>query len=331
MRSETIDGGVTEDVASLVQAFKPLKDRGQALADALREDRDTFPFEVMTFTNDSCSVQAHETAIESLVRLYRLNGTDETKTEENTDKPVTARPFHAGILCVSENSMVLADDFNQAKVAFKDVVLAIRKKYQNHKHGFDKWIRGATDPQISRPQELQDALDTARLSEIDLRRCYAKVRALPDQIKSISWTWAIKHSTMKKIHYAKAVERVKNLPDDHPAKSLVTDLIEQVGEDEMLVEKSDLPAALRANLVSVDPFNPDRVKRFSVAISGGSLCRQDTLPRRLWRDNPLDSKFPIPERLAREPKFDCEAEPHIDMFNWYKRKLTDNEPRYRHG
>lgn len=164
-------------VLAILKAFQAMEKSGGVLAECLRKDR-ALPFKITTFAGDQSGPAAHEAAIASLTRLH------------HPEKVSATEPlFHAGILCVSPDTVAAATAFNTAKSRFKDIVTQYRTEMKDKKTRLDRLMEKAHRHQ--RPEKLSRIMKVAKISGADLTRCYAQVRILPENTRSISWTWAI--------------------------------------------------------------------------------------------------------------------------------------------
>jgi len=307
-----------DEVSRILEAFKAMEVAGQKLAECLREDA-ALPFEVFTYDGASTSPEAHEAAITSLIRLYHI--------ESPAPDANHTIMFHAGIFCVSQKSIDASVHFNQCKIAFKSTVTELRQSINDSKTRLDKLLEKVHGPVHQRPDELALVLKRSGISRADLTRCYSQVRILPASMRSISWTWATVHSTMKRIFFKQAIIKAKSIPSEE-TQAIVIKLINAVRDDQLLIEKKSLPPSLRANLVfnEMDNDQMTKVTRKAVTISGVVLCFSDTLPRLQWKE--FDDVNNT-QRLSRESPFIFDKEPYIKIFNWYRRNVTEDEKGFR--
>ena len=229
-----------------------------------------------------------QAAISSIIDLWRA-------------PPHTYR-VEAGIICASPETIQKAMGLNHIKDTFQEAIKAIREMVTGEKTRLDKLIDRVLQQEGRRTEELTLALKRINLSQLDLLRCYAKVRILPKNLKSLSWTWAKTHSSIVQVTKEEAIEMAHNLPNTE-TKAIVLSLLNQITPNERLAMKKKLPNQLRANLV----WEEDKLlKRQAITLSGVALSQDQHLPRTIWRENPAEQQAPLPERLIR---FDTEIEP----------------------
>ena len=216
-----------------------------------------------------------------------------------------------GVLCVSNETAEVVTTLNESKKAFRESILTIKSAGKDNKDGVEKLIDRALNKEGLRTPELKQALDNARLSRLDLVKCYTLIRMLPKEVDSISYTWATNHSSVSQITAEDAVEMAESLSDEN-LKKTITAKLANLNPKELLAYKKEKPNQLRANLVYT--YN-DEFKRQQVAVSGVMLYKNTSLPRIIWRDNPETKSSD--NRIKR---FDSKIEPKpfINALNIYR-------------
>lgn len=208
----------------------------------------------------------------------------------------TAPEICTGLLCASPQTVQTVEAMNEAKAAFKAVVLDIRQLHA-------KKISAARDGL------LQMAMKSAGVGTLDLRECYRQIRIMPTQLNSFSWTWATSHSRMQRVTVEEALKMADNLRDEQ-AVQIVKDLLNNnCTRGEYLVRRVKQPNQMRANYAFVDN---EEVVRKSCPVSGVVIAQQKHLPRLFWRPDPGKKR----DSLARESII--EAEPLVKALDLYR-------------
>lgn len=151
--------------------------------------------------------------------------------------------------------------------------------------------------ETERPKKLMKALKSAGLSRLDLPRCYANIRVMPEDLQSISWTWATTHSaSTKPITVADAMAIAEKLAEGKKRDAILHALSQRPSTDK-LAYKRRLPNRLQANIVSL---KDGERKRASVTISGIVICPGQFAPAEaIWRDDPGEQENNQPTRVKR--------------------------------
>jgi hypothetical protein len=208
------------------------------------------------------------------------------------------KPAIAGLLCASKATIFAATEVNIIKAEFKDIIKTIRKNGQSSKTRIDKLINSAMHKQEGRHEDVSLALKRSNIADANLMRCYANIRVLPANVESLSWSWTSKHSAIQKMSVDEARKVAKEI-QVQKTREIVTDMLDKLDQGTFLAHKKPLPNALRANIVYHD--NNER-KRKVINVSGVVLCPGPTLPRYIWRDDPVENK--------RVPRCDSTIEPY---------------------
>ncbi|PVZ64521.1 hypothetical protein DC094_19615 [Pelagibaculum spongiae] len=289
-------------VQGLLQHYEALRVANTRFADAVRADQD---LPLLLPGHSNAGVHGRDLAIQSMTQMWLL-------------EPGEVLP-KAGVVCASPATIRQAENLNQAKDDFRQAIKAVREAVTGNKSRLDKLIdrvlQQQDEAQRRRIDSLQLALKRAKINRLDLLRCYANIRILPEQLMSISWTWARTHSAIDKISREDAIEQAENLSNSN-AREIALSRLQALSPEQSLVFKKKLPNQLRANLLY---RQSDEVKRKAITISGIVLCQDPILPERwVWRDDPgeADKKAP-PRRITRlDSKID--PEPYIKALHLHR-------------
>lgn len=305
MNIQTHDNTVVlpaEYIRALYEAYQVLAEACLTLSSAVSSDRERYPVYIPTFgMEDKESNEAREAAIKSMTQLF--------VADEGECAP------EAGIVCASPETVAATEQLNAAKAAFKDAVMAIRnfqKETDASVSKISKLIRDEVTEKGYRTEALQNAMGTAGIGSLDLKRCYAQIRIMPPALDVFSWTWATNHARIKKVTLQEAIEMAKKIPGQG-ASQIAVDLLNKCNPGEILVKKATLPNQLRANYAYLEDGG---TVRKSCPISGIVIAQQKNLPRKFWRVNPGDQR----RRPAQESVI--EEEPLIlalDLYRYAKR------------
>lgn len=304
---------LSEKVIDLTRSFDALKACCSDLAKSIHDDADLQMF-LPNFKGDMH--ESRELAINAITRLWW------PELEE--------APVKYGVLRVSRKSADLALALNKAKADFKESIAAVKlqikddnkkrvrsskkdddKKESREKDRIEKLIERALNCEGSRTPELRRVLANMRIGRLDLKKCYASIRVLPESIRSVSYTWAVTHSTIKKITVEEAMIMAGSLQDTNLQGNIILRL-ERLNLREILALKKKLPNQLRANTVY---SKNDEVKRESITISGIVLCCCGKMPQVIWRDEPGEDEIDL--RLQRVDST-IEPKPFIKALNLYR-------------
>ena len=286
-----------ELVLELLQKYEALEAANSRFADALRADKD-----LPVLLPDYEGGADREAAIKAMTQMWYL-------------EPDESLP-RAGVVCASPATIQEAENLNQHKTAFQTAIKSVRDTVTGEKSRLDKLIDRVllqqNEKERRRVEELQLALKRAQINRLDLLRCYAKIRVLPESLMSISWTWARTHSVIDPISREEAIKQAENLSDGE-SKDIALSRLSSLAPGQMLAYKKKLPNQLRANLLYRED---DEVKRKAVTISGVALSQDGSLPKKwVWRDDPgeLDPKAPKDRITRLDSKID--PEPYIKSLH----------------
>ena len=290
-------------VMALYENYNALGDACMSLQDSIRADADTYPVYVPTYgfdEEDHGSEAAREAAIKSITQLYVR--TDGLLPE-------------AGILCASSATVGHVEMLNKAKNSFKESVMSIRDFRNNEESAssrITKLIRDEITEKGYRTEQLSQAMGTVGIEALDLKRCYALTRIMPEHLDVFSWTWATTHSRIKKVSLADALEMAKKITDKKTS-AIAVDILSRCNTGEMLALKTTLPNQLRANY---GYWVDGAIVRKLCPISGVVIAQQRHMPRKLWRPNPGDQHT---KRLVRESNIESAAlVSSLDLYRYVK-------------
>lgn len=100
-----------------------------------------------------------------------------------------------GVICVDDDVLLLADQFNIAKLNFRNACKLVsggkrstaKRVLKSERHGLSH----------HRDDHLSMLLKSQGLSQIDLWKCYKRITIISDPVYSIGWTWQREHSEIK--------------------------------------------------------------------------------------------------------------------------------------
>lgn len=215
---------------------------------------------------------------------------------------------NAGLVCSAAPNVALLEQLNTAKLAFKEAVGRIRAfETKDGKTRIDVLIDRVLKEEGRRGESLRAAFREIGFNGIDLLRCYANIRILPQGLESISWTWAKKHASIIKTTAQEAQLLAQELPSPR-AKEVALHLLSQLPIHTPLVIQKQLPNQLRANI----KWQEDKqIYRKAITVSGVVVHQSATLPKMIWRDNPGP---PSASRLVRGDRR-IDPTPYIKSLN----------------
>lgn len=279
--------------ADLLQSYEAMSRCAQAVTQAIADEANDYQMVVPTFgesLEDAQSQKARREAIRAITQLHF---------------PLESAPplVPSGILCASQSTIDLIGQFNDAKQAFREVVLSIR------------WAEnGEVATEVGKGRRtplLRHLLRNAKINTLDLSRCYTQIRVLPTGVESLRWTWATNHSRMRKVSVKEAYTLLDALPADRQVGiELARDLLSRCQSGEILVHKRSQLHQLRANYTIRDENG--RQNR-SCSISGIIVQPGTQLPKYKWRDDPGETGNARPKRGAP-----IEDHPYIQILDLYR-------------
>jgi hypothetical protein len=280
-----------ELVGRLSDAYQALLDRSHAWREVSDADHQAnYEVFIPTFDTDD-------------TRRRSLAARQQTVTESTglTIDDAVDREFGAGLICASKAVVSAVDAMNKAKSDFKETVMEIR-------------ALASGQPSLSRDKYLKQAMKSAGIQTLHLRECYRQIRIMPPNLDVFSWTWATSHTRIQKLSFDKAILLAEGLRDrDEMLADMAIDILhKRCSPDEVLARRVPLPNQLRANYA----YREDgELIRNSCPLSGVVIAQQKTLPRLVWRPNPVWSES-HPARLPRESIM--EKAPLIEVLDLYR-------------
>lgn len=251
-------------VKTLLDTFNDLDRTRALLASALRS-QDPLLHYLPTYDGDD----PVEDVIRSMTAIWHPKAGEEL--------------LDAGLICVDNNTLAAIEAFNEAKSLFKNAADAIRKNNKSNATLVamaDKHLGGDT-----RDAALRDAMQTARISELDLLKCYKIIRVLPATLESLSWTWATQHTKSERISMDNAVKMAEEQLSGEARDAVLADL-GRLKPGTRMTRLLALPNQLRANIIWDD--DGERSRKM-ISISGIVAFPGNQLPKLVWRDNPGDT------------------------------------------
>lgn len=216
--------------------------------------------------------------------------------------------MNAGLICSANENIELIEQLNAAKLAFKNAVGCIRAfETKDSKTRIDVLIDRVLKEEGRRGESLRAAFRDIGFNGIDLLRCYANIRILPQGLESISWTWAKKHASIIKTTKEEALLLAEELPAPN-AKTVALRLLQQLPNNTPLVIQKQLPNQLRANIKWQEN---KEIHRKAITVSGVVINPSASLPKIIWRDNPGP---PSPKRIIRDDRR-IDPTPYIKSLN----------------
>ena len=275
-----------EYVMRLYESYQAMAEACLELKASIEKDAENYPVYVPTYAeseDDRSSEDARITAIKSMTQMFVLNKDEQQR--------------HAGILCGSGETVDAAEKLNGAKKEFKSAIKAI-KEFQNVSDiavsRVTKLINDEVVEKGYRTKRLSQALGTAGIRSLDLKRCYALIKIMPPKLDVFTWTWATTHTRIKKITLDQATEMAKKLSEKDAPVAL--DLLGRCRPGEIFAKRVPLPNQLRCNYAYLDG---NEITRENDNISGIVIAQQHHMPRKLWRDNPGKNNLPRLKRSSR--------------------------------
>ena len=150
---------------------------------------------------------------------------------------------------------------------------------------------------------LRQALNQVQINTLDLVRAYTQIRILPSGVESFRWTWATRHTRMKKVSVMDAYKMLDALPGEMTdAKEVATKALNDCDPKLTLVLKTEQNNKLRANYTT---GKKGERQSHSCSVSGIVVCPGTELPKYKWRDDPDliegQKRSPRGSKVANEP------------------------------
>lgn len=267
-------------IDQLVLSFANLTNSAKAIRFTALKEKDEYEAFAPSYGNslsEQTSDQARIAILNKITKIFRP-----AKNEE---------PLLSGMLCASDELVKKINMFNRSKEEFIYFV----SKSQRYA---EKSLRENSGRFISNLMKKEvishfdgDIFDLQTLeqifcNQIDLLSCRAKIKVLPKNLRSFSWTWTSKHRSIQKISKSQAVQLTSKLEGDSKASALQ---ILSACPDEFFAKVKPLKEQLRANYVY---FENNLPVQKSTPVSGVVIAPQRKLPMLMWRDPPSSTKKP---------------------------------------
>ena len=298
---EELNDSMMQAKEILARHFRPLRDQVARVRTLC--DRDSFDgygcYAPTVFDKDDLrrSVAARNVLIDAACQLFYIPG----KEPE----------LIPGVLCSSPETIEAIHKLNELKTAFKRCVAIIRKQFP---------VNSAINQLIRKGYTVNDdGQNTMELlhDTLNLKRCYAHLKVLPPNTLSVSYTWANRHTSGKKVSRDKVEkEMIPNLQGED-AQATALKLLNSVSDDEFVLIKGYKPPVLRANTTYREDGD---TQRSSLVVSGALIVGTRNPPHLRWRETE-DSNINNPSPVRR--KNTIEEEPYIKTL-----KLHRYAPRY---
>lgn len=223
--------------------------------------------------DNSCAIKKREIAIMALSQLWHK--------DKQLNLPLS------GFLSISPETAATVTTLNHHKKIFQQQIKVIRNLSKGHStlknHGkIVSLLEQLLSQAGLRTPSLRIALQQLHIERLNLQRCYCQLRLLPNQLESVSWTWAKQHSEIQQISVKEAQQIYQALPDDHRLKTNALLQLSTLPSSEKLAYKRDKKKQLRANICWQEA---SQIKRKAVTVSGILLSTDTTLPRFRWPDD----------------------------------------------
>lgn len=222
----------------------------------------------------------------------------------------------SGLICLTAAQIKAVIAVNRSKEHFKNAVQAVKKSMGAGDKGRNTLEHLATIAEANRIRhpKVAEALTAANISALDLNHCYRQIRILPADLESISWTWAKRHSEVKKLKVGEALELTQHISSAR-AKVVANQLLGRLNPSEELAFYKAKRAQLRANISWLDDM--EDLQRKMVTVSGVLVLQQSDLPIKIkW---PQDKIAP-PSEEARQQRFDkkIDSDAYIQSINIHR-------------
>lgn len=143
----------------------------------------------------------------------------------------------SGLVCANREMLEAICQLNDAKDAFKNVIVKIRS---GSKHKFDFEGQLVSDP------EFKGIMNQRGLSRIDLMACYRKIRILPEKTSAVSWSWAFKPAGVEKILVSDLIDVVR--AGKYGDSDYMLRVLNSMNMNDYVAEKKSKPAQLKVNI-----------------------------------------------------------------------------------
>jgi hypothetical protein len=294
-----------ELITKLSDTFQRISQLGVSVASAIESDHLAgYPAYVPTYGDSESEHTCREARLVAIRSMTRL-----------TIQPDSHRSLNAGILCSSPDTVLAVHAYNDAKDAFKQAVQEIRhcqSKSSVDASRISRLIENEISDKGYRNGPVSRAMNTLRISDLDLKRCYTRIRIMPPNLEVFSWSWTTKHARIIKMSHQEALKMAAEWPDQRVSAIAVDVITRRCDPQAPLARKIPLPNQLRANYAYL---SQGEIVRASTPISGVVIAQQNVLPRRLWRPDPGISGNDAP-RITRRSSL--EAQPVVEALKLYR-------------
>lgn len=308
----------TNTPRDLAVVFSKILSTAESIRHEAVNDANKYPIYAPTYgtTNDDHeSAQARIAATNSMTKLYRTLLNEE--------------PLQCGLLCVSESLANQINTFNLLKEKFCHLArLAHAFQGVSTRENSSRFLTRYLCDAINKYEISIDgrAKQELFLNSLDMNSMRSKIRIMPRNLDTFSWTWASMHSSRIRIDRNEAIELIK-LKLDPIDQDIAMEKIEACQDPFFCVLKRK-GEQLRVNYIY---FNEGEKVRKQTPISGIAVARQEYLPRVHWKNPPST----LPERESRLSRDDSslDQEPFIPEANLhryfkYMEQPTDRKLEY---
>jgi hypothetical protein len=258
------------NVENLREAYNSLLKAQSSAIDAILADGRTQGEKYAVYAPNICDLPAGKHGFEERIALANSIKDVFTTRKADTDSLT-------GILCSSPNTVAKIEALNAAKNQIKDVVTAIKRQ--------DRLLDSTTGEIAAdlgfRTSELRKAMKEVGFAAVDLKRVYAQIRILEPKVHRVSWTWARKHVTYKKLSRKTLDQRIEELEATNPiAAREAANALSGMSKSNF-TERCNLPPQLRINY----SFGVKGALKLKASpVSGVLILQQNDLPSVRWRD-----------------------------------------------
>tara|TARA_R110001592_G_scaffold221139_2_gene475821 strand:- start:28174 stop:29076 length:903 start_codon:yes stop_codon:yes gene_type:complete len=277
-----------ENVASLRAAYNLLLQAQSSAIDSILDDGRTQDKAYPVYAPTICDLPAGKHGFDERIALANSIKNVFTTRKENVD-------VLTGLLCSSPNTVAKIESLNAAKIDLKDVITSIKRQDR---------LPDNTTGEIAadlgfRTSELRKAMREVGFAAVDLKRVYAQIRILEPQVNRVSWTWARKHTTYKKLSRKVIDQRIEELEATNPIAAKEATNVLRTMKKSSFSERFSLPPQLRINY----SFGAKGSLELKAApVSGVLIVQQKELPAVRWRDlksiQDRDDNPRLPPKLA---------------------------------
>lgn len=239
--------------------------------------------------------QHQEVALAAVAKEMCVLWLPDSKDDDEALPVTTEYSFDttSGVIVCDAALKDAADQFNSAKESFFTAMMALRDELKLIHGTHINNIRYLHAEMAKRDERLGEELSKLGLARLDLIACYRKIRILPKNLRSVSWTWASNHTAVKAISRKELLKLIESeIEGDTKEKMIRT--VASLPESTLFARKFEKQPQLRANLTYLDG-----TKGHQIQISGVCLV-EGKLPGVLRWANPPD-KLGI-RRIGRSDK-----------------------------